>query len=53
MSSHLLVHSQARLPAWSATLESISGYTPESLTECVNDVLRVYRAADAHTLQVQ
>jgi cyclin A len=39
------------LPAWSAALEAMSGYDTDALSDCVADVLRVYRNAEANNLQ--
>jgi len=39
------------LPAWNTTLEAMSGYDTDSLSDCVADVLRVYRDAEANNLQ--
>ena len=42
-----------RLPAWSATLEAVSGYTADELQSCVAELLAVFRKAEGNNLQAR
>ena len=42
-----------RLPAWSATLEAVSGYTADELQGCVAELLAVFRKAEGNNLQAR